>query len=221
MWYSFHIYLIDPKDFFRIISNEKYSKIKKFFIYYIDFEGVHIRLRLYIETKFLKYEIANELLNDFRDFIVLEKLYDPEYNIFGSKLAKYERYSETLSKKIIDEKIYSPNLESIQLPVRNLIFEIMGNQSFKFITEYINYWNLVYAFETSNVDEQTSENTNGALELLYSFWIKDKDFIFENYKQKIINESLLFKIIHMTLNKIGYSITDELVLMKSLICNKE
>ncbi|MGU7946667.1 hypothetical protein ACS60E_03150 [Streptococcus suis] len=217
MWYSFHIYFIKPQEFFRILSDKRYSEIKKFFIYYIDFEGVHIRLRLYFETKFLKYEVTKQLLNDFSDFIVLEKFYDPEYNIFGSKLAKYELYSEILSNKIIGDKLYLPNFDSVLLPVRNLIFEIMGDEYSNFISEYVSYWNLGYSFESLNVKKQASDSTFDTLEILYTFWIKEKDFIFENYKQKKINESLLFKIIHMTLNKIGYSIIDELALMKSLI----
>lgn len=217
MWYSFHIYFINPQSFFEIISNEKYSKIKKFFIHYTDFEGIHVRLRLFIENKYLKFEIANEIMTDFSDYIVLEKFYDPEYNIFGNKLAKYELYSEILSQKIIQDKIYAPSFESVLQPVKKLIFDTMGNKSLEFISRYIDYWNLLNTIEVMCIEKQNLDIENKLLDILYTFWIDEKDLFLENYKQRMINESLLFKIIHMTFNKIGYSITDELKLMKNII----
>ena len=45
------------------------------------------------------------IVKDFNEYIILEKLYDPEYNILGEKLDTYEEYSAILSRDII-EKIY-------------------------------------------------------------------------------------------------------------------
>ena len=56
MWYSFHIYGIEAINFFKTISNDKYKSIKKFFIYYMDVEGFHVRLRIFLENKNKKKE---------------------------------------------------------------------------------------------------------------------------------------------------------------------
>lgn len=104
MWYSFHIYGIEPINFFVTISNDKYKSIKKFFIYYTDVEGFHVRLRIFLENKNKKNVVFDNLSKDFNDYIVLEKLYDPEYNILGEKLDTYEEYSAILSRDIIEKK---------------------------------------------------------------------------------------------------------------------
>ena len=93
----------------------------------------------------------------------------------------------------------------------------MGNKSLEFISRYIDYWNLLNTIEVMCIEKQNLDIENKLLDILYTFWIDEKDLFLENYKQRMINESLLFKIIHMTFNKIGYSITDELKLMKNII----
>lgn len=220
MWYSFHIYGIEAINFFKTISNDKYKSIKKFFIYYMDMEGFHVRLRIFLENKNKKNVIFNDLSKDFNEYIILEKLYDPEYNILGEKLDTYEEYSAILSRDIIKKNIYKPSFNFIKIAIFNFVSEILADDTLYFLEKYIDFWKgsfFIRKFHSvvSNFNEDCGDLDY--FEILNQYWIKEAEAIRNNLDYESINRSLLFKICHMTFNKLGYTIVDEVNLFEEIL----
>ena len=220
MWYSFHIYGIEPINFFVTISNDKYKSIKKFFIYYTDVEGFHVRLRIFLENKNKKNVVFDNLSKDFNDYIVLEKLYDPEYNILGEKLDTYEEYSAILSRDIIEKNIYKPSFNFIKIAIFNFVVEILADDTLHFLEKYKDFWKDSFFIRKFNSVASNFNEDFGDLdyfEILNQYWIKETETIRNNLDYESINKSLLFKICHMTFNKLGYTIFDEVNLFEEIL----
>ena len=220
MWYSFHIYGIEPINFFDTISNNKYKSIKKFFIYYMDVEGFHVRLRLSLSDKKIKNMFSDDLSKDFNGYIVLEKLYDPEYNILGEQLDTYEEYSAILSREIIEKKIFKPSFNFVKIAVFDFITAILASDTKYFLEKYIDFWKGSFFIKNFKSVVSNFNEDFGNLdysELLNHYWIKEAEAIRNNLDYDNINTSLLFKICHMTFNKLGYTIVDEVNLFEEIL----
>lgn len=76
----------------------------------------------------------------FNDYVVLEKLYDPEYNILGEQLDTYEEYSAILSREIIEKKIFKPSFNFVKISVFDFITAILASDTKYFLEKYIDFW---------------------------------------------------------------------------------
>ena len=212
MWSSYHIYTEDRNYFLDKVSDilKEYPDVKFFFIQYIDPIGFHFRFR--IQSRF-QSKIEKMIYKLFEEQRVLKKIYDPEYNLFGSSLGIYEEFSIELSRFIIENK----NIDSstFVLPLSKNILQIFNCLNSEFIDTYINYWaKTVKRFNREDLNTQINFSKNDEKNQSHDLSIVLKPLSI--LEEKYVNESICIKFLHMALNKLGYTLMDEMLIVKKI-----
>lgn len=219
MWYSFHIYGISPEQFLDTLNRNRLDR-KSFFINYIDYNGFHVRLRLFLSDAEEKREYLNLLRELFAGCKVVEKIYDPEYNVYGDSLELYEEYSVALSAYLVEHG--RVDRMTMLLTVRKLLhaFDRMDVRYLKF---HVAWWEngtggrLISRIQASPQTDIRDHTLDAKLErLIEKFVVPGIPAMPDTAKDR-----LCFQFIHMTLNKMNCTIAEEAAIIKWFLKMKE
>ncbi|MFL0584948.1 lantibiotic dehydratase C-terminal domain-containing protein [Solibacillus silvestris] len=217
MWKSYHIYTKNYPIFLEELNElrQRLENSEMFFVKYLDPIGVHIRLRLKVKGLESK-EIDSIVYNHFKKYRVLKKIYDPEYNIFKENLHVYESYSTYLTEYLVNRgpsEVYSHYI--IELVER--ILEKFGCNKEDFIKSYMAYWSGYKKFYSDADNRGLKEQLNKRdLPVTVNKFLS----ILEIFTEDSRKEELAFKYLHMTLNKMNFSIIEELVILEDYLNKK-
>lgn len=219
MWYSFHIYGISPEQFLNTLNRNRLDR-KYFFINYIDYNGFHVRLRLFLSHAEEKREYLKHLKELFEGCKVVEKIYDPEYNVYGDSLELYEAYSVALSAYLVERG--RVDRLTMLLTVRELLhaFDRMDVRYLKF---HVAWWekgtggHLISRIQASpNKGAAQRKLEDGLERLIDEFVVPGIPAMPDEAKDR-----LCFQFIHMTLNKMNCTIAEEAAIIKWFLKMKE
>jgi hypothetical protein len=217
MWYSFHIYITDRTIFYENMQLliEKWDLPKLFFIQYLDFTGFHYRVRISLNDKYVKKEVFNDLKNLFYGYLVSEKIYDPEYNTYGQYLEDYESYSTALSLFLIHHKIKKDEL------VYSLANAILSRFDYKGDDEFIKYYLSYWKRSLQYFDQSKNEFKNKRIGCEHTELASQLERLVEKHvKFEAVDETtrrkMCFQYLHMSLNKMGCLINEELTILLQL-----
>lgn len=216
MWYSFHIYLTNRDEFYKHMQSfmDKWHETEIFFIQYMDFTGFHFRVRMFLPDKKVKDEALSTLKCHFRNVRILEKIYDPEYNTYGSNLPAYENYSCQLSAFLIRNNVKK---EEVAYSMVSAILRRFDHLNEEFVRFYITYWKKALRrqrfiendFEHRKIDEENEELANALVQLV------EKN-IQIGCMEKQERKDMCFQYLHMSLNKLGCLINEEITILLQL-----
>lgn len=219
MWYSFAIYVKDFVFFYKTVYSFScmHPHLLLFFVQYYDSLGFHFRLRLYCESNKQKQEYKRELENLFNGSTLIERIYDPEKNKYGEKLDVYEMYSVGLSMLILKYHPYVRDARLIQ-DVVELLTKSFGCNSRDFFEYYKAYWSKKKQTfrEVGFVSQKTACETIDIIEHEYIIILRHTIQKAYNPNDSFLNRNVCFNYLHMTLNKIGLLIADELTLLNKM-----
>lgn len=217
MWNSYHIYAKDYPLFLEELNSFKQCFVDSelFFVKYLDPIGMHFRLRIRAAT--LKTSKIDAIVyKHFNKYQVLKKIYDPEYNIFQEKLDVYELYSVDLTEFLVNQSSSVIFANYVVELVEKLLDKFRCNKA-DFIKSYMSYWSGYLKFyseaETVLLKQQLNKGNlpnklGGVLSIL------------DQFAKNSRREELAFKYLHMTLNKMNFSIIDELVILENCLSKK-
>lgn len=214
MWYSYHIYTQDRALFLDNLNylQNRFQYSEFFFIQYLDPIGFHFRLRVRcseIEC------VEREIKSLFRNSRVLKKIYDPEYNVFMEALSIYEEFSVKLTKFLVENREIAPH-HYINDVIKQLLCYFRCNHS-QFIYNYSTYWDGYVRFQTKEKKRILFEQLRETLEIpAFTNVMLSLNSLEEHH----LNKELCFKFLHMTLNKCGFSIPDEVDILLEYSKNK-
>lgn len=219
MWYSFHIYGISPEAFLDTLNRNRLDR-KYFFINYIDYNGFHVRLRLFLSHAEEKRQYLAELKERFAGCKVVEKIYDPEYNVYGDSLTLYEEYSVALSAYLVERG--RVDRMTMLLTVRKLLraFDRMDARYLRF---HVAWWEkgtggrIISRIQASPRTDAGKQTLDTGLERLID------EFVLPGIPDMpdAAKDRLCFQFIHMTLNKMNCTIAEEAAILKWFLKTKE
>jgi len=217
MWQSYHIYINDYALFLEELSQfkQRLKDSELFFVKYLDPIGVHFRLRIRSGSQSVS-ELDTIIYDHFNEYRVLKKIYDPEYNIFQDKLAVYEQYSSELTEFLVSRS-HSEVFSHYAVKLVEKLLEQFSCNEIGFLKSYINYWS-GYARFYNEKDALSLKK-----ELSKAALPKELRNIIERlnqFKNDSRRKELAFKYLHMTLNKLNFTIVDELVIVDLCISDK-
>ena len=219
MWYSFHIYGISPEEFLETMNRNRLDR-KYFFINYIDYNGFHIRLRLFLQHAQEKREYQAALRERFPHCKVVEKIYDPEYNVYGDSLNVYEEYSAALSAYLVEHG--RVDRMTMLLTVRKLL-HVFDRADVRYLRFHVAWWekgtggHLISRIQASPQTGTGEHTLDRKLErLIDEFVVPGIPAMPEASKDR-----LCFQFIHMTLNKMNCTIAEEAAILKWFLKTKE
>ncbi len=211
MWRSYHIYTSNRKMFLQILDNlqNEYYNSKFFFVQYVDPIGFHFRLRVQsVEQQNIELKI-NEYFGNIR---ILKKVYDPEYTLFMDSLPIYEEYSVELTKFLVSYRDIPPH--SYIEDIIKMLLEHFRCNNINFIQFYMSYWQGYARFQNKTQQENLRQQLSRSLE---SPPFTNVISILYPLEEQHLNKEICFKFLHMTLNKFGFSIMDELVILSNYL----
>ncbi|MGE7917633.1 lantibiotic dehydratase C-terminal domain-containing protein [Viridibacillus sp. NPDC093762] len=207
MWHSYHIYLHDRTFFLQQLHRLQgcYQNSELFFIQYLDQIGYHFRLRVRSEEP---EEVEHMIKDYFGNYRILKKIYDPEYSLFMEALPTYEEYSVKLTEFLVKYRGILPH-HYIEDIIKQLLQHFNCNHS-RFIQSYMTYWKGYARFQNNHQQESLRQQLSTTVD---SPPFSNIISILNSLGEHHLSEDFCFKFLHMTLNKFGFSIPDELVIL--------
>lgn len=211
MWLSYHIYNTNYERFLtelkRIQDQFMKDSDRLFFTVYSDFRGLHYRLRLSLDTSV--EVIENELNAVFSQKNIEKRIYDPEVIKYGCNVKNYELFSTNVCSYIILKEIFKKSTEERLDIAISIIIQIMKElgclDTFQ-IESSILYWKKSWKFYKSVINKDIFSLIENKSIDYYSLLspVRTLKKLPMNQKRK-----LCFNYIHLTINRLNFSIKDE------------
>lgn len=207
MWQSFQVYTDKPGDFFDslydlIVDNEIFND-SFFFTQYYDVYGYHIRFRFQKNHRIFLNWLEKE------QFICIETIYDPDLIRYGSYNQQYEKFSTITCYYIINNKIYCDFQKRLSyvLGIIDLLLKLFNINRAIFVSKYIKYWGSRYSYSKPRIAKDEFRNLEkNIISLNHTSELSDLlNTINTNH-----NEKFCFYFIHLTMNRLSLTISDEI-----------